>query len=282
MNIFSVITPCFNAERMIEETIRSVINQTALAKDHVKLEYILCDGGSTDRTVSVAESVLKTAKNCTVHILSEKDNGMYDALVKGIRRATGNFCSYINAGDFYSPYAFEILDSVFESPRIHWITGIRMLMNESSQITGVRLPFTYRRSFIKRGYYGAILPYIQQESTFWRRDLNKLIDLEYLKSLKYAGDYYLWTRFAEEAELYIAEAYLGAFKIHSGQKSENLTAYKTEKEQFTKMNLPNLLVDLPLIAYEWLYFFADYYKSKANKKTLVTFNHKSSQWQIPS
>jgi glycosyltransferase involved in cell wall biosynthesis len=281
MNVFSVVTPCYNAERMIEETLSSVINQTALKNGRVQLEYILCDGGSTDQTVALAESMLKGVVNCTYHIISEQDNGMYDALVKGLRMATGNFCSYINAGDYYSPYSFDILDHIFRSPGIQWVTGIRMLMNESSQITGVRLPFKYRRSFIRKGYYGSILPFIQQESTFWKRELNNMIDLDYLGSLKFAGDYYLWTRFATGAELYIAEAYLGAFKIHSGQKSENFTAYEAEKKQFAKTNLPGILVDLPMIAYEWLYFFADYHKSKANSKTMITYNHKNGQWQIP-
>lgn len=281
MNVFSVITPCYNAERMIEETINSVINQTALKDGCVKLEYILCDGGSSDHTVALAESLLKSSLNCTYHIISEKDNGMYDALVKGLRMATGNFCSYINAGDCYSPYSFEILGNIFGSPRIQWVTGVRMLMNESSQITGVRLPFKYRRSFIRKGYYGSVLPFIQQESTFWKRELNSLIDLDYLKMLKYAGDYYLWTRFATRVDLYIVEAFLGAFKIHSGQKSENFTAYDSEKKQFAKASLPGILVDFPMIAYEWLYFFADYHKSKANRKTMITYNHKNGQWQIP-
>jgi glycosyltransferase involved in cell wall biosynthesis len=280
MRKFSVITPCFNAESFIQETIRSVTGQTLFQNGSALLEYIICDGGSKDNTVKIAEATLQNARNCEYRIISGPDCGMYDALVKGMQLITGDYCSYINAGDLYYSRSFEILSDILNDNRIKWITGLRVIINESSQIAGVRLPFKFKRSFIRKGYYGKILPFIQQESTFWRRELNQKIDFNYLRTLKLAGDYYLWTRFSEETELYIAESYLGAFRIHKGQKSENRTAYFKERKKFIHRAGISIITDLPGIFYEWLYFFGDYYKTKANKKTMVTYNFNTDKWEL--
>jgi len=154
------------------------------------------------------------------------------------------------------------------------------LINESSQIVGVRLPFRYKRSFIRKGYYGKILPFIQQESTFWRRELNQEIDFDYLRTLKLAGDYYLWTRFSEVTALFIAESYIGAFRIHKGQQSENGTAYFRERSEFIQHAGISIIADLPGILYEWLYFFGDFWKPNANKKTLITYDHNIGKWGL--
>jgi glycosyltransferase involved in cell wall biosynthesis len=82
MKKYTVITPCYNAENHIRETISSITGQSAFVKGIAMLEYIICDGGSTDRTIQVAETMLDRAPNCSHRIISEPDNGMYDALVK--------------------------------------------------------------------------------------------------------------------------------------------------------------------------------------------------------
>jgi glycosyltransferase involved in cell wall biosynthesis len=281
MKKFSVITPCFNAEKFIRETICSVTEQTVFRDGHAVLEYILCDGGSEDHTVKVAESVLQQAKNCTYKIISGRDNGMYDALAKGLQQITGDYCSYINAGDLYGDRAFEVLLEVFRDDSVKWVTGLRVLINESAQVVGVRLPFKYKRSFIRKGYYGKLLPYIQQESTVWRSELNRSIDLDYLRTLKYAGDYYVWTRFAGVTDLFIVSTYLGSFRIHKGQISENKSAYFIEIKDFIQKPGLSLIADLPAILYEWLYFFGDYNKVGANKKTMIAYDHTRNIWKRP-
>jgi glycosyltransferase involved in cell wall biosynthesis len=280
MKKFSVITPCFNAESYIQETIRSVTGQTIFQNGSALLEYIICDGGSKDETVKIAEASFKDARNCEYRIISGPDNGMYDALVKGLQLITGDYCSYINAGDLYCSQSFEILSDILTDERIQWITGLRVLINESSQIVSVRLPFRYKRSFIRKGYYGKILPFIQQESTFWRSELNQKIDFNYLRTLKLAGDYYLWTRFSEVTALFIAGSYLGAFRIHKGQQSENGAAYFKERKKLIHRAGISIITDLPGIFYEWLYFFGDYCKTRANKKTMITYNFNTDKWEL--
>ncbi|MGL6616628.1 glycosyltransferase [Aeromonas hydrophila] len=94
----SIITVCYNSEKTIEDTIRSVAGQT-----YKDIEYIIIDGGSTDQT---NEIVKKYSDIVSVHI-SEKDNGLYDAMNKGIKLATGDIIGILNSDDFL----FQIIAS---------------------------------------------------------------------------------------------------------------------------------------------------------------------------
>ena len=68
----SVITPCYNAEKYIYETIESVLNQNAVQSKRIELEYIICDGKSTDKTLDMIQSF----KSESIRVISEKNTGM--------------------------------------------------------------------------------------------------------------------------------------------------------------------------------------------------------------
>lgn len=89
----SVITVCYNAEKVIQQTMQSVMNQS-----YTDIEYIIIDGASTDGTM---ELVKKYADEKRVRYISEPDNGIYDAMNKGIRLATGDYLEFLNAGDVF-------------------------------------------------------------------------------------------------------------------------------------------------------------------------------------
>ena len=86
----TIITVVHNGEKYIEDCIKSIIQQ-----DYHNLEYIVVDGGSTDRTLSIVDGY----KNHINLVISEKDEGMYDALNKGIMLATGDVIGLLNADD---------------------------------------------------------------------------------------------------------------------------------------------------------------------------------------
>lgn len=103
--LISIITPCFNSAKTIEKTLQSVLNQT-----YQNFEYIIIDGGSTDDTLSIIERYKeKFAEKLTV--VSEKDNGIYDAMNKGIRQANGKLVGIVNSDDYYE---LDTLENVVE------------------------------------------------------------------------------------------------------------------------------------------------------------------------
>lgn len=87
---FSIITIVFNDARNIDRTIQSVASQT-----YPEIEYIIIDGGSTDGTVEI----IKKHGDVISHWISESDNGIYDAMNKGLEAATGDYVWFINSGD---------------------------------------------------------------------------------------------------------------------------------------------------------------------------------------
>lgn len=98
--LISVITVCFNAEKDIEKTLLSVLNQTD--RDY---EYIIVDGNSTDNTFNIIEKYMGDFMRAGIHInvVSEQDNGIFDAMNRGIIRANGAWINFMNAGDtFYN------------------------------------------------------------------------------------------------------------------------------------------------------------------------------------
>ena len=88
----SIITVCFNCEGLIERTIKSVLDQT-----YTNIQYIVIDGRSTDNTLNI----IKKYGNKIDVVLSEKDAGIYDAMNKGIKLATGDLVYFLNSGDIF-------------------------------------------------------------------------------------------------------------------------------------------------------------------------------------
>lgn len=145
--LISVVTVCFNAVKDIEKTILSVINQT-----YENIEYIIIDGGSTDGTVDV---IKKYADRITYWV-SEPDKGIYDAMNKGIRVATGEWINFMNAGDeFYS--SITLSDVSFDSNYL-CIYGNALYYNDKEEwsviakdVNSIRnnMPNTHQAFFIQ-------------------------------------------------------------------------------------------------------------------------------------
>jgi glycosyltransferase involved in cell wall biosynthesis len=239
---FHVVTACMNAEDWIEETIASVVLQSALTSGRATLEYVIQDGGSTDRTLDRARATLSrlgTLPNVCVTIVSEPDAGLYDALCRGFDGSTADVHSYLNAGDIYASSCFDTVISVMESG-VDWLTGWRAIMTASGQLVYTKLPGPYNARLIRSGSYGVgrTFPPIQQEGTFWRRYLHEHVDKDTLVSLRLAGDAYLWATFARHADLHVVNAYLGAFRMHGGHLSDDSTKYE---EEFSSVMEPSTL-----------------------------------------
>ncbi len=136
---FSVITVCYNSGHTIVDTINSVASQT-----HRNKEHLIIDGGSTDKTLDV---VNKHISNIS-YFVSEPDHGLYDAMNKGLKKATGDIISIINADDFLrDPNVFDEIALVFkENPEIDVVFGGVELVHPSN----LKLPLrSYRLNYFR-------------------------------------------------------------------------------------------------------------------------------------
>jgi glycosyltransferase involved in cell wall biosynthesis len=102
--LISIITVVYNGVSTLEQTILSVINQT-----YKNIEYIIIDGGSTDGTVDI----IKKYEKHLAYWVSEPDKGIYDAMNKGIEKATGEWINFMNSGDWF--YSKSVLTDVFNN-----------------------------------------------------------------------------------------------------------------------------------------------------------------------
>lgn len=226
--MISIVTPTYNSENYIEKCILSIRNQSF--KDY---EHIIVDGGSMDGTLAV---VKKYEGTYPMRWISEIDNGMYDAISKGFKMARGNIFCWLNSDDIYMPWTLEIVSNVFKSNEIKWITGVPSHIDENGiQYFDTLTKVVYPRFAIRSGWMdGRRLGCIQQESTFWRRELYEKsggLNSEY----RLAGDYFLWKSFAKYESLYSVNSMLAAFRVHGGQKSEDKSKYFHEIGKLSRL-----------------------------------------------
>ncbi len=144
----SIITATYNSAHTLPETLESIANQS-----YKNIEHIIVDGGSTDGTVLMAEEYARN--NPYVKIISEKDNGLYHAMNKGIALARGDIIHILNSDDFYE--SNSVLGRVaekFESNDINACYGDLLLVkrNDISKITRLWRPGVFDKKNIDSGW----------------------------------------------------------------------------------------------------------------------------------
>ncbi len=132
----SIITITYNAEQYLERTIQSIVNQSVQ-----DFEYIIIDGKSKDGTLRIAS----TYKNRVNKLISEPDKGLYDAMNKGLKTATGDFVWFMNAGDeINDKYAVKrIFQSITQNTDI--LYGDTFFVDDDGNIQGLRSEITPHR-----------------------------------------------------------------------------------------------------------------------------------------
>ncbi|MEF8842839.1 MAG: glycosyltransferase family 2 protein [Haloarculaceae archaeon] len=178
----SIITPSYNQADFIEDTLRSVRNQT-----HTNIEHLVFDGSSDDGTVDVLrrfESETADDPHYTLDWISEPDEGQSHAINKGFRRAAGDIVGWLNSDDvyFYRDTVERMIEA-FEARKVDVLYGDHVEIGREGEIRRVRRALDWDYDRLRRSYS------IPQPATFFRdyvvADRGLDTDLDYSMDLEY-------------------------------------------------------------------------------------------------
>ena len=209
MLLVSVVTPVLNGEMYIEETLNSIGSQT-----YRNIEHIVVDGGSTDNTISLLN------KYPHIRLLEGPDQGMYDAINKGLEIASGELMAYLNCDDLYYPDTIQkAADFFVKNPEVDMIYGdLDLIDNYSRFVARYRSPDFNLIKFASIGWS------LSQPTFFWRRRVCDLVG-KYNHNLKILGDYEFFIRVAKKCKIKRVAGLHACFRIHKN----SLTATCAEK-----------------------------------------------------
>lgn len=163
MVLLSVITVVLNCAQTIERTIKSVVEQ-----EYEGIEYIVIDGGSTDGTLNIIERYSDKIQ----YWISEPDRGIYDAMNKGLNKASGEWIAFINANDWYEPNVFKRIANYAKENKAELLYGkvnrvcdgkkdgyIGISQETNPELLHAENLYCHQGLFIKRRVFDLIGPY---------------------------------------------------------------------------------------------------------------------------
>ncbi len=210
-----VVTPTLNGEEFLASTLRSIWDQQ---DGTIRIDHVLVDGGSTDRTTEIASDYP------TRVVTSTEDQGMYDAINRGMSLVRGSIVGYINADDEIAPEALSRIASAFaRDPGLGWLCGRVEYIDEHGDVLGRMTPVHLSLP----SYLGLGWSCIPQQTVWARRsfvDLVGTFDLAY----RNCGDYDWYARALRLQHPRIMRATLGRFRLHPAQISLDAEAMERE------------------------------------------------------
>lgn len=229
--LVSIITVVYNGALTLEQTINSVLNQK-----YRNIEYIIIDGGSTDHSVDI----IKKYENKISYWVSEKDNGLYDAMNKGILKASGTLIGMINSDDWFEENAVQlVVDAYNQHLNKRIFHGDRFDVLEN----GDKVVRRFHPSPLKLIYYGMTY---NHPSMFVHKEIySKCL---YNSSMRSLADYqFVLTQYLERSTSfhYIAVPYVN-YRLTG--ISSNLSLRKAIKEGFLARKLAGLSLIQNLIS----------------------------------
>ena len=237
--LVSVLTPCYNSAKTIEKTLECIEKQT-----YQNIEYIIVDGGSTDDTLKIIEQHRnRLPKRFT--LISEKDNGIYDAMNKGIGLASGELIGIVNSDDWYEADTIEQIVKHYQGNAKEVVYGMqRTFLNGKEKAT-----FIYHHDFLSEQMITHPTCFVTKEAY---QELG-VFDLKY----RSAADYDLMLRFYESRKVTFTPVYrvLSNFQLGGMSSSqvgvrENATI-RYERGFMSKKKYRFVMIKSRI--YEWLH-----------------------------
>lgn len=254
MKKLSIITVVYNDVSHIERTIKSVLDQPL---DRSEREYIIIDGKSTDGTTDV---IKKYQKDIDIFI-SEPDTGIYNAMNKGVRLASGKWCQFLNSGDLLVPNAYLIFNTHIDDN-----TGILY----GNTIRSFPKCLIKQRFTVEEGK----LPPVCHQSAFIRNDIMK--KFEYNEMYKVCADLDLFKKIFDSGYKYqYVDIDISIYDMY-GFSSHNMIRFANEKKnigfsisvtELLKFRLKAFLYKIFPKLYNWLMYKS--IKRQANPEDII-------------
>lgn len=185
----SIITPCFNSEKTIRKTLECMLNQT-----YDNYEYIIIDGASKDNTLGIIEEY-KPCFGDKLKVISEPDHGIYDAMNKGIRNATGDLIGIVNSDDYYELDALENIASAYDGEKYVIIYGLIRTLRDGKEV----MVYTKNYEFLEESM-------ITHPSCFVSKKVYDDFG-HYSLKYRYSSDYEFMLRIKKHSEVKFMEIY---------------------------------------------------------------------------
>jgi len=232
----TIITICYNNFNDLRPTVESVINQT-----YQNIEYLIIDGGSSDGTLSIINEYRDRIKRC----ISEPDKGLYDAINKGMRIATGDIVGLIHAGDrLFDNKVIQKIADHFAVNDIDAMYGHSLLVNSNDLPVRVNKSPEYNKQLIRWGWMPS------HQSIYIRRSVIDRLGY-YNLDLHPSSDYEFFLRYFYFNDIRIKRLDEFIVRFSLGGRStknyfNNLKAQKQHQECWVVNGAPPPLLLVPL------------------------------------
>ena len=228
----SIITVVWNNKETIKDAINSVLNQT-----YTNIEYIIIDGASTDGTVEV----IKSYEDKISKFISEPDKGIYDAMNKGIKLATGDIVGILNSDDFYnSDNIIEKIVNEFKTKNIDTVYGDLVYVDakDTNKIIRYWKSKPFKEVLFQKGWHPAHPSFFVKKEIYDKYGVFNL-------NFKIAADYEIMLRFLEKYKIsssYISEIFV-KMRV-SGESNQSIkNIIKANIESYKSWKVNNLYIN---------------------------------------
>lgn len=242
--MISIITPCLNSEKTIEQTINSVLNQR-----YTDFEYIIIDGNSSDHTVDIIKEYIPLFGG-RMRCISEKDDGIYDAMNKGIKLARGNVIGIINSDDWYEKDTLEKVVNFFSNNDTDVIYGKMNILTENAQLE------EYPVCDLSALWYKMVIPH---PTVFVRREIYKRYGV-FNTQYNLSADYELMLRFySQNVKFSFVDSVLANFRLGGESQHNRIHCIKEGYDiSFRYIDkCPVKKTVFPILKEEYSYFFLE-------------------------
>jgi glycosyltransferase involved in cell wall biosynthesis len=227
--LVSIVVPSFNQGKFIAETLKSCLEQC-----YRPIEILVQDGGSADDTISV----LRSLDAPELSWISEPDEGVVDAVNKGLRRARGQILSILSSDDmFVSGAIVAAVEALFHNPPVCLVYGDVQLIDEQSRATGADIQGPFDLAM----YFGRLM-YVPQPGTFFTRDALEAVG-GWRAEFSYAADADFWLRIALRFSVQKLNQVMARYRYHPLQRDRQRASIARDWERMARDLIANEPLD---------------------------------------